>query len=296
VAWHSRTLDVLGGVVLSLCYGKWVMNQANITVSGAVAGWVVLIMTCFSGIHFGLVLFTCAYLSHCITLSSNARKLIDERRREEKVNWVQVLANFSTGTLVAVVFSRSVTRWHVPHQIALYHWACSLLAAFIGHYACHTGITWATQIGGFSQSPPYLITNLQKVPRGTKGGITVLGTGIAMLGGLVTGVAFYIADIIEHHGMGVEFLARPALFPVIQLGVACGLIGYLVYSLIGATLQFSGWSETKKAIVNSPGIHVIHISGVDLLNNQGVLFLSTFVTSIIASQLSGIFLLLDINV
>ena len=41
-------------------------------------------------------------------------------------------------------------------------------------------------------------------------------------------------------------------------------------SLLGATLQFSGWSERKGMVVERPGEGVRHISGWDVLDNHQV--------------------------
>ncbi len=87
--------------------------------------------------------------------------------------------------------------------------------AFAGALAAATSDTWASEIGRHSRSLPRLITNGTRVPAGTDGGITVLGTAGGLAGAALMGV----------------LSGRPAL-----VGLA-GFTGMLVDSLLGATIQ-----------------------------------------------------------
>lgn len=91
---------------------------------------------------------------------------------------------------------------------------------FAGALAAANADTWATEIGSHSSTPPRLITNGQPVPRGTDGGMTLLGT----VGG-IAGAAFIAT---------VSSLVGQRNAPIIG---AAGALGMLVDSLVGATLQ-----------------------------------------------------------
>jgi uncharacterized protein (TIGR00297 family) len=101
------------------------------------------------------------------------------------------------------------------------------LAALAGNWAWFAGAlaaanadTWATEIGSFSPTPPRLITNGRRVPAGTDGGMTLLGTAGGVAGaGLIAGVSY-----------AVGHRAATAV-------AAAGVVGMLLDSLLGATVQ-----------------------------------------------------------
>ncbi len=97
--------------------------------------------------------------------------------------------------------------------------------AFAGALAAATADTWATEIGRFSPTPPRLITNGARVPAGTDGGMTLLGTVGGIAGaGLIAGLAVGLGP----GGSGLGLAMRVAV---------AGIIGMLLDSLLGATVQ-----------------------------------------------------------
>lgn len=92
--------------------------------------------------------------------------------------------------------------------------------AFAGSLAAATADTWATEIGRHSPTAPVLITNGTRVPPGTDGGMTLLGTAGGIAGaGLIAGLSYLFGQ-------------RGAL----AVAVA-GVVGMVVDSLLGATVQ-----------------------------------------------------------
>ncbi len=97
--------------------------------------------------------------------------------------------------------------------------------AFAGSLAAATADTWATEIGRFSPTPPRLITNGARVPAGTDGGMTLLGTVGGIAGaGLIAGLAVGLGP----GGSGLGLAMRVAV---------AGVVGMLLDSLLGATVQ-----------------------------------------------------------
>src|SRR5690625_486844 len=99
----------------------------------------------------------------------------------------------------------------------------SALPALVGALAVATADTWATELGLLSSAPPRLITTGAQVPPGTSGGITQLGLLASAGGGLLIGLVTLLIS-----GLG------PAL---LILSTAAAIVGSLVDSLLGATVQ-----------------------------------------------------------
>jgi uncharacterized protein (TIGR00297 family) len=101
------------------------------------------------------------------------------------------------------------------------------LAALAGNWAWFAGAlaaanadTWATEVGSHSPTMPRLITTWSRVPAGTDGGMTLLGTAGGVAGaGLIAGVSY-----------AVGHRAATAV-------AAAGVVGMLLDSLLGATVQ-----------------------------------------------------------
>jgi len=134
---------------------------------------------------------------------------------------VLLLAFFVLSTLL----SRRGTARNERQVIA--NGGVAALAALMGNWTWFAGAlsaanadTWATEIGSHSRTPPRLIMSGRRVPAGTDGGMTVLGTAGGIAGaGLVAGLSYFLG-----HRSGVAI-------------AVAGIVGMLVDSLLGATVQ-----------------------------------------------------------
>ena len=76
--------------------------------------------------------------------------------------------------------------------------------AVIGSIGCCAGDTWASELGTVintsldSKQEPILITQpWRHVPKGTNGGVSLVGLIASFAGGLVVGLAFYIGVVMN---------------------------------------------------------------------------------------------------
>ncbi len=94
---------------------------------------------------------------------------------------------------------------------------------FIGSIATATADTLASEVGVTVQ--PRLITTLKKVPPGTDGGISILGTLAGIAGAGVIGLAAYFLGIF------------PDPFVTLKISLIAGTVGCFVDSILGAVLE-----------------------------------------------------------
>jgi uncharacterized protein (TIGR00297 family) len=180
---------------------------------------------------------------------------------------VQVLAN---GALFAGAALAMLIHPHVQ-------W----IALGAGSLAASAADTWATEIGTLSRHHPRSILSGRRVPAGTSGGVSLIGT-LAMIAG-----ATFIAALV--HALRWT--------PAIAVGVgAGGLVGAVFDSLLGATLQARRWCdgcarETERATHDcmpapAPSLPTRHLRGLAWMDNDVVNFLSSAAGGLLAAVLS----------
>ena len=111
-------------------------------------------------------------------------------------------------------------------------------SALTGALAAAQADTWATEIGAKASDPPHLITTGEPVPAGTDGGVTPLGTGGGILGAAL---------------MSLTAIGGHLPWAAVVTGLIGGILGMLVDSLLGATVQSQpprGWRWCTNDVVN----------------------------------------------
>ncbi|XP_030334139.1 transmembrane protein 19 isoform X4 [Strigops habroptila] len=116
---------------------------------------------------------------------------------------------------------------------------------------------------------------------GTNGGITFVGLLSSLLGGMVVGIAYFITQLIFVTDLEVS----APQWPIIVFGAAAGLLGSIVDSYLGATMQYSGFDQSIGMVVNHQTKDSKHVSGKPILDNNAV---NLFSSIIIALVLPGV--------
>ncbi len=225
-----------------------------------------------SGWTWGLLLIaffvSSSLLSHY--RKADKRGLAEKFAKTGQRDLGQSLANGGWGAILAIAYF-----WK-PDPV--------LFAAFVGAMAAVNADTWATELGVLSSSSPRLLTTGKRVPIGTSGGVTALGTMAALGGSLFIGlVAFVLGWVETVLGSGPVGESYLWLLPV---GILGGLSGSTFDSLLGATVQGIYYcpqcrKETESK-VHRCGQLAQPLRGWRWLNNDLVNFVSSIVGSLVA--------------
>jgi len=255
---------VLAGFALATLISLIARRTRSLTSSGAIAATLVGTLAVAAGWSWGALLVV--YFA-----SSAALSHIGKESKEHRTGAVvakggardatQVLANgamFGAAALLATM--RPDVRW---------------IALGAGSLAASAADTWATEIGTLYGSAPRSILTWRAVPVGTSGGVSAIGTLAAIAG------ALFVALVVVTLGW-TWIVARN-----VMIG---GVVGALVDSLFGATIQSRRWCDTcereTERIVHDCGNATRNVRGFRWIDNDMVNFLSSAAGGLIAAILS----------
>ncbi|HQJ10937.1 MAG TPA: DUF92 domain-containing protein [Anaerolineae bacterium] len=268
---------ILSGLIAGLGYRKHALAASGVlgamligTIIFGLGGWV-----------WGMVLITFFVLSSGLSAYKKAVKqtLAEKFEKGARRDLGQTLANGGLSALIAL----AALLWRSP----------TLFAAYLGAMATVNADTWATELGVLSRRQPRLITNGKVVEPGTSGGVSWLGLGATLAGGLCIGLAAlaFLALDVRLGGPGASDAGMTwKLLPITMGG---GLAGSLADSWLGATVQVIYFStrrhkETERAI-DLDGSPNTYLRGWRWLNNDWVNFLSSAVGALMAAGLWQLF-------
>jgi uncharacterized protein (TIGR00297 family) len=254
----------LAGLLLAATVSVLARKARSLTTGGAVAATFIGTVAVAAGWNWGALLIL--YFVSSTLLSRSGRALKEQRTasivaKGGERDAIQVLANGATfaGAAIAMLIRPDV-RW---------------IALGAGSLAAAAADTWATEIGTLYGGEPRSILTWRRAPAGTSGGISAIGT-LAVVSG-----AMFIAILTKLFG------ATPAVARHVALG---GIVGALIDSLIGATIQARRWCvvcerETERTM-HDCGVETRHLRGWPWLDNDMVNFLSNAAGGLLAALLS----------
>lgn len=223
------------------------LRTRTLSTSGAIAGIGTGAVAITAGWSWGILLLLLFISASALSRFGERRKAdlvypVVEKRRDRDAG--QVLANGGVFLLAALAFlAFPSAAWH---------------AVGIGALAASAADTWATEVGTLSSAKPISITSGQRVPTGTSGGITMLGT-LAGLSG-----AIFMA-------LGATVAGWPVSFAAVLIG---GMAGAVSDSVLGATLQTRRWcdrcAESTERLVHSCNTPTMYAGGIRGFNNDVV--------------------------
>ncbi|KAL4563964.1 hypothetical protein LXL04_028013 [Taraxacum kok-saghyz] len=309
---EDQMVQVMIAVLISSLIAFRAYRKNSLDVSGAFAGFFVMAVHLSVNYRFGAMLLAFFFTSSKLTkMGVDRKRTLDADFKEGgQRNWIQVLSNGGIASVLVIAFWGLTTSQDTCLDSKNSYIITALVGGLIGHYSCCNGDTWSSELGVLSDETPRLITTFrvttfssstpspslpffsndlillipvvvqQPVRRGTNGGITKAGLAAAAAAGSVIGVAFVLPGFFTKSCTNDALMKQLLVIPVSAIA---GLAGSLIDSILGATLQFSGFCSVRNKVVSKPGPTVKRISGLSILDNNGVNLVSVFLTSVLTS-------------
>lgn len=265
MAWDRIAL----ALVLASAVGVLAHNRAMLTRSGAVgAALTGTAALGFGGWAWGLTLIAFFASSTALSKFGKHRKasLQTHYEKTDQRDFAQTFANGGLAAIFAVLYALTG--------------ANELWLAFLGALAAVNADTWATEIGPLSKEQPRLITTLKPVPRGTSGGVTLLGLAASAAGGAFIGLCGGVFSLIFGTPSGT-------ILTLTLIAALAGLAGSAADSFFGASIQSiyrcrENLTERKICPDGSPSEHIR-----GFLNNDAVNFAASLAGAAVAVALSA---------
>ncbi|NXG07513.1 TMM19 protein, partial [Sakesphorus luctuosus] len=278
----------LFSVLVPLIIATQGFKKKSLDHSGALGGLVVGFILTVANYSFFSSLFVFFVTSSKLTKwKKDIKKQIDSEYKEGgQRNWIQVFCNGGVPTELALLYMIENGPGEIPIDFSKEYTASWMCLSLLGALACSAGDTWASEIGSvMSKSKPRLITTWEQVPVGTNGAITFVGLLSSLLGGMAVGIAYFITQLIFVTDLEIS----APQWPIIVFGAAAGLLGSIVDSYLGATMQYSGFDQNTGMVVNHETKDSKHISGKPILDNNAVNLFSSVVIALVLPGMAWFF-------
>jgi len=249
--------------VLSALFVFGAHRTRTLSTSGGLGAAIVGTISIAAGWSWGLILLS-------FFVSASALSKVGETKKAERVGPIvergderdagQVLANGG-------VFAGAALGFILAPSSIWYALAAGALAACAAD-------TWATEIGTLVGADAVSIVSGKRVPAGTSGGVTFVGSVAAIGGALFVSAA-------------AAFANWPVTFTAVTLG---GVAGAFTDSILGGTIQARRWCDVcakgTERLVHDCGTTTRLAGGVAGLDNDSINTICSAVGALVALLLS----------
>jgi len=279
----TTPLRWVSATVVPVIAVSWGHQRRALSTTGALLA--LLVGFCLSLAHYSFFLALLAFFISSSKAVRYRHLVTQSGGQEAPRTWLQVLCHGVMATILSLLYVLDVGSADLPVDFRHHYRASWLGVGVLGAVACCNGDTWALELGQLlAKADPRLVTTFQKVPKGTNGGVTMEGLVASLVGGLVVGLAYYLG--IAMAATQADLAMAPVQLTIILVGGVGGLLGSLLDSLLGATLQFSGKDVKTGRIVEVARQGVVPISGKMVMDNHSVNLVSTILTALMLPKVA----------
>lgn len=251
---------VFSGIIGLLAYKKKSLTKSGM-IGAIILGTGIYLTTGFYGASTMILFFiSSSGLSHY--KKSNKEVVAKQFDKTGNRDITQVFANGGVGLVYGILYMISDN----PIYLILFTIA----------FAAANADTWSTEIGVLDNRNPIHLRNFKRVPKGTSGAVSLLGTFAGFMGALLIGIysALYINFILDIR-VEVIYILLISIF---------GLMGSMIDSALGAFIQGiyvdKENKETEKKYINGKNTKLKR--GVKYINNDIVNIISIIIATLLS--------------
>lgn len=252
------------GMIFSSSIGIIAFYKKSLTKSGMlgaiILGTVIYATMGFFGASTMILFFiTSSFMSHFKKKKkSKVEKQFDKTGNRDIY---QVFANGGIGLLYSILYFVSGDMIY--------------MLLFIVSFAAANADTWSTELGILDSGQPISLRTFKRVPKGTSGAVSVIGSFSGFLGSFVVSIySIILLNIFYGYSLGIG---------IIILLSFSGYMGTFIDSILGAYIQgiyiTENNTETERKSIN--GISNKLSRGIEVINNDLVNIISITSASII---------------
>ena len=264
---NITTINFIIGMTAGVGIAYLAHRAQALNLSGGIAAGILgTVVFGLGGLGWALVLLTFFISSSLLSRFFKAKKAAagKEFAKGSNRDAGQVAANGVVAGILTLVFVILHHRFAVNPNLSF------LWVGFAASLAGANADTWATELGILNPRQPVLLTTFRRVPQGTSGGVSLVGSLAALSGSALVGLVAILVG-----GLGwAPALSIPAWALFVIIAVA-GFLGSFFDSFLGATLQAvyhcpTCEKETEKHPLHTCGTETVQARGLHWLTNDWV--------------------------
>lgn len=275
---------ILLGVFVATSLARRGVKRKSLSQSGAIAAWFVGFLSVSTGLRGFVLLFFYQIGTWATKYKKSLKEEKDSTASEGAARGASQVLSCSFIAVALSLLRAIYCGKEEPIDFENDPLAASLTCAILSHHACCLADTLASELGILSSVQPVMITQpWRRVPPGTNGGVTVMGFLWSCVGGFLMGLSQILMDRLSGS------VPLNVIFTLVYASV-CGLVGSILDSFLGATVQATYYDADTKRIYHA-GVNRAKtaelVSGIDILNNEQVNLVSVALTTILGGWIIG---------
>ena len=189
-------------ILLPSILALYALYTKKATIPAIIFAWILGFVVCYFGDFYAFGALALTYI--LVVIGDKIKKSKKDKMR----NIYQIISTTLTAVLCIILY-------YLTDVTAFYTMYYAVLASSLGD-------TLSSSLGGLSKNKPVNIFTMEKLEKGASGGVTLLGTFVSLLGGIIIGLV-YLLKVYDLEG-----------FIIISV---LALLGSLFDSIMGILLQ-----------------------------------------------------------